>query len=118
MTVRTSRMVLFSCSGVLGGIALWGAAWLLAVNAGVHGSQLPFTVFFPWSHFLYRIALFGDQTWALNLVTFGQLPLYALVLGVFWGTRQRTLILVALLVFHAVAVGACFMPQAFYESFW
>lgn len=118
MTVRTSRMVLFSCSGALGGIALWGAAWLLAVNAGFHGSELPFTVFFPWSEFLYRIALFGDQTWALNVVNFLQLPLYALVLGVFWEGRRRTLVLLTLLGFHALAVGACFLPQSFYESFW
>jgi hypothetical protein len=105
MVVRTCRMMLFSCFALLAGAALWGVAWLLAVNAGTHGSQLPFTVAFPWSYFLYRIALFGDHTWALKVVTFLQLPLYALVLGAFWETRWRTFVVVTLLGFHALAVG-------------
>jgi hypothetical protein len=113
MVVRTCRMMLFSCFALLAGAALWGVAWLLAVNAGTHGSQLPFTVAFPWSYFLYRIALFGDHTWALKVVTFLQLPLYALVLGAFWETRWRTFVVVTLLGFHALAVGGVLLAAEF-----
>lgn len=118
MAARKSRMLRFFCCGALAGVVLWGAAWVLAAGAGVHGSQLPFTIVFPWSHLLYRVALFGDQTWALSVVTFLELPLYGLALGAFWGVRRRILLLAALLALHLIAVGACFLPQPFYESFW
>lgn len=118
MSTYTRRLVFLSCWGVIAGIALWGIAWALAITAGLHGSQLPFTVLFPWSHFLYRIALFGDHTWALSIVMFVQLPLYALVLGAFWQTKRRTFLLGALLLAHVLAVTACFLPETFYQSFW
>jgi len=118
MMGRTSRMMLFLSCGLLSGVALWGIAWFLAANAGVHGSQLPFTICFPWSYFLYRIALFWNHTWVLDVVTFLQLPLYSLVPGLFWEEKHRTLVLLILIGFHILAVGVCFLPENFYESFW
>jgi hypothetical protein len=118
MPAHTKRVMLFSGGGVVAGIALWGVAWMLALGIGVHGGQLPFTAFFPWSQFLYRIALFGDHSWALGIVTFLQLPLYAAVLGAFWENRRRLLIVVVLVTLHLLAVAGCFLPQTFFESVW
>lgn len=113
---QTWRLALFCSIGAASGIILWGVAWVVA--AGGHGSGLMFTLFFPWSEFLYRIDAFAGNTWLLTLISFLQMPLYALVIGIGWDKGHRTTALVAVTALHIIAVAGCHLPHRFYETFW
>lgn len=110
------QLALFCLSGAATGIVLWRVA--LEVAAGGHGSGLMFTLFFPWAEFLYRIDAFAGNTWVLRLISFFQMPLYALAIGVSWNKGHRTKALIAVTALHLLAVAGCYLPHRFYEAFW
>ena len=109
-------MIAFFCSGAAVGVILWGVAW--ALGAGGHGTRLPFMLFFPWSWFLWRIAVLNEAIWVLVFLCFLEMPLYGLFIGLFPTAKQRLFALVGISVAHVGAIAACFLPEPFYRSFW
>jgi hypothetical protein len=110
METKTGHLLLFVIGGIAIGAILWGIAWLAA--AGGHGTGLLFTVFFPLSDYLYRIDAFGGRTWLLHVVSFIQMPLYALVASVIWNRRHSASCLLGLLCLHLLLLAISLLSGA------
>jgi hypothetical protein len=112
-----TRVSLFCLAGSVVGALLFPLVVLFA--AGGHGTNAPTILLFPWSQVAARVnPIISD--WLLGCLFLVQMPLYALVIALFWpGSRRRALIaVVCLIVLHSIAVACCFLPKEFYRLFW
>jgi uncharacterized membrane protein len=104
--------------GAILGAILCGLAHIIA--AGGHGTGLIYMAVFPWSEVLYRMDLFHGERFWLVAIRWSEIPLYALFLSILWQLPKRWCVCgaVALVIFHMIAVGACFLPDRFFVEVW